>query len=290
MVIVMNEKALLQKLKNKSRSQKLSFQLILQLFCQEEFLRRLSYSDYKEKLILKGGLFLFTYTGFESRPTMDIDFLAKALSNEKDDMKEVIGKIIDTPTEYGYVSFEIKSIDNIVEIKEYHGVRVKLLASISNTRTPFDVDIGIGDIVVPDVQTLNVPTQLEEFNSPLVSAYSLESTIAEKLEAIFDRMETTSRMKDYYDIYYLSSKYEFDVSVLTEAIKQTFEKRGTSYELANLERVSQMHLDYNMNKRWKAFSRKSLGINLEFEEVLKRIKVFFGVPLSILNDENKNSQ
>lgn len=288
MVIVMDEKVLLQKLKNKSKSQQLSFQLVLQLFCQEEFLRRLSYSDYKEKLILKGGLFLFTYTGFESRPTMDIDFLAKALSNEKDNMKEVIEHIIDIPTEYNYISFEIKSIDYIAEIKEYHGVRVKLLASIANTRTPFHVDIGIGDIIVPDIQTLSVPTQLENFDPPLVSTYSLESTIAEKLKAIFDRMETTSRMKDYYDIYYLSSNYDFNVSVLTEAIKQTYENRGTSYALANLERVSQMYLDDNMNKRWQVFSKKSLGINLQFEIVLKEIKEFVEIPLSILNDDDKN--
>lgn len=285
---MMNEKTLLQKLKNKSKSQNLSFQLVLQLFCQEEFLRRLSYSEYKEKLILKGGLFLFTYTGFESRPTMDIEFLAKALSNEKDDMKGVIEHIIDTPTEYGYIHFEIKSIDYIAEIKEYHGVRVKLVASIANTKTPFYVDIGIGDIVVPDIQKLSVPTQLENFNPPLVSTYSLESTIAEKLEAIFNRMEATSRMKDYYDIYYLSSNYDFDVSVLTEAIKQTFEKRGTSYALANLERVSRMYLDDNMSKRWQVFSKKSLGINLQFEVVLKEIKVFIESPLSILNDNDKN--
>lgn len=284
----MDEKTLLQKLKNKSKSQKMSFQLVLQLFCQEEFLRRLSYSDYKEKLILKGGLFLFTYTGFESRPTMDIDFLAKALSNEKEDMKEVIGRIIDTPTENDYISFEIKSVDYIAEIKKYHGVRVKLIASIANTKTPFHVDIGIGDIVVPDSQMLSVPTQLENFDSPLVSTYSLESSIAEKLEAIFDRMEATSRMKDYYDIYYLSSNYEFDGHVLAEAIKQTFEKRGTSYALENLEKVSQMYLNDNMSKRWQVFSKKSLGINLQFEVVLREIKAFIDLPLSILNDYDKN--
>ena len=44
------------------------------------------------------------------------------------------------------------------------------------------MDIGIGDIVVLDIQTLSVPTQLENFDPLLMSTYSLESTIAEKLE------------------------------------------------------------------------------------------------------------
>jgi len=83
------EKSTLQKLKNKARSKGIPFQLMLQLFCQEEFLRRLERSAYNDRLILKGGLFLFSYSGFESRPTMDIDFLALHLSNDQEDMKKI---------------------------------------------------------------------------------------------------------------------------------------------------------------------------------------------------------
>jgi len=68
-VIISNAKSILQKLKNKARQADMSFQIGLQLFCQEEFLRRLSHSNYKNNLILKGGLFLYLITGFESRST-----------------------------------------------------------------------------------------------------------------------------------------------------------------------------------------------------------------------------
>ena len=90
---MINERLILQKLRSKATSKGMPFQLVLQLFCQEEFLRRLERSEFKNKLILKGGLFLFSYSGFESRPTMDIDFLARHLSNDREEMKKVIDSI-----------------------------------------------------------------------------------------------------------------------------------------------------------------------------------------------------
>ena len=104
------EQSVLQRLKNKSKSNKISFQLTLQLFCQEEFLRRLSFSEYREKLILKGGLFIFSYTEFFGRPTMDIDFLGKDLLNNSDDIFEVISRIFSIKTENDYINFKIRRI------------------------------------------------------------------------------------------------------------------------------------------------------------------------------------
>ena len=82
-----NTRSILQKLKSRAKKADLSFQLVLQLFCQEEFLRRLSHSYYKDKLILKGGLFLFILANFESRPTMDIDFLVNNQSADNESVE-----------------------------------------------------------------------------------------------------------------------------------------------------------------------------------------------------------
>ncbi len=112
------EKSIIQKLKNKSRKSKFSFQLILQLFCQEEFLRRLSQSEYKNDLILKGGLFLFSITNFESRPTMDIDFLMRNQSIENEKMLNMVSEIINEKTENDFIKFTVKSIQSITEHKE----------------------------------------------------------------------------------------------------------------------------------------------------------------------------
>ncbi|OQB54003.1 MAG: hypothetical protein BWX97_00298 [Firmicutes bacterium ADurb.Bin146] len=142
-------KSVLQKLRNKSQNSGISFQLSLQLFCQEEFLRRLSYSKFQYNLVLKGDLFLYLITNFESRPTRDIDFLINSYSNEHENIEEMIKDIINIDTENDYISFEIKSINPISEQREYQGVRIKMIGLIGNTRTPFDIDIGVGDVVIP---------------------------------------------------------------------------------------------------------------------------------------------
>ncbi|MEA1974029.1 MAG: nucleotidyl transferase AbiEii/AbiGii toxin family protein, partial [Bacillota bacterium] len=246
------EQSILQRLKNKSKSKRISFQLALQLFCQEEFLRRLSLSEYREKLILKGGLFIFSYTGFDGRPTMDIDFLGKELSNNSNDMFEVISRIFSIKTENNYINFKIRRIENITEIKEYHGLRIKIMAKIGNTKTPFDIDIGLGDIVIPDIQNMSYTTQLKEFDSPMIKTYSLESTIAEKLEAICDHLEMTSRLKDYYDIYYLSLNFNFDSKVLLDAIISTFENRNSIVNEEVLNKLTKINENEIIKRRWLA--------------------------------------
>jgi len=271
---MINERIILQKLKSKASSKGMPFQLMLQLFCQEEFLRRLEKSEFKDKLILKGGLFLFSYSGFESRPTMDIDFLAQHLSNDREEMKKVIDSICQITTENEFIQLEIKATENIAEMKAYHGVWLKMLAKIANTKTPFDIDIGMGDIIVPRAYEVKIPTQLDGFVTPKVASYSLESTIAEKLEAMFDRMETTSRMKDYYDIYYLASHYNFEGKILKEAIRQTFTNRGTDCTMRSLNRIASMNRETNMINRWKAFTKNSLVVSLDFESVIQLIITF----------------
>lgn len=284
-----NEKKILQKLKSKAVSDDMPFQLILQLFCQEEFLRRLDRSEYHNRLILKGGLFLFSYSGFESRPTMDIDFLAQNLSNDEEEMEKVINRICQVKTDNEFIRLEIKSTEVIAEMKAYHGVRLKMLAMIANTKTHFDVDIGIGDIIVPAVNEVEIPTQLAGFIAPKVASYSLESTIAEKLEAMFDRMETTSRMKDYFDIYYLASHYDFEGNILKEAIIQTFTNRGTDCTIRSLNRIASMNKESNMINRWKAFTKKSLAVSLDFELVIQLIITFIE-PLIHSIEEEKSMQ
>jgi len=143
----------------------------------------------------------------------------------------------------------------------------------------------MGDVVVPEVQSVLIPTQLKDFEPPVVTSYSLESTIAEKLEAMFDRMEASSRMKDYFDIYYLSLNYEFEDRILAEAIKQTFNMRETTCDLESLEKITQMHFNSDMSRRWEAFTKKSLGITLNFEVVIKQIRAFIEIPIGIVIEE-----
>ena len=245
--------SILARLKNKAAESGRSYQLCLQLFCQEEFLRRLEKSKYTENLILKGGLFLYSLTDFDSRVTVDVDFLLRKISNTPEQLKGILEEIIAIQTGNAFVTFEIKNIAPIAVAKKYADIGASMVAYIKNTRTPFSIDFGVGDIIVPKQEKRKIPTQLDDFVAPIVHTYSIETTVAEKIDAILSLMEFSSRMKDYYDIYYLANKFDFDGKVLTEALKKTFENRGHAFTIEQFEQIMNFADDSAMQKKWKAF-------------------------------------
>lgn len=279
--------SVLARLKNKAKETGRSYQVCLQLFCQEEFLRRLQNSKYAKKFVLKGGLFLYAITEFDSRLTVDVDFLVHQIPNTPEQIRFVLEEIIAVPSENDFVSFEITDISPIAITKKYPGIGATLVAKIKNTRTPFGVDIGIGDVIVPSQQEYSVPTQLEDFIKPVINTYSIESTIAEKIDAILSLMEFSSRMKDYYDIYYLSQKFNFDGHILVEALKKTFVNRDHHFTIEQFQLVLNFANDYAMQKKWNAFVRKINTKTVDFDIVLSKIKGFLEEPL-IATFENKD--
>ena len=272
--------SVLARLKNKAAATGRSHQLCMQLFCQEEFLRRLEKSKYAENFVLKGGLFVYAVTDFDSRVTVDVDFLLRKIPNTPEQVKAVLEEIIAVPTENDFVTFEIKSVGPIAVTKKYAGVGASLVAKIKNTKTPFSIDIGVGDVIVPRQEKRKIPTQLEGFDAPVINTYSLETTIAEKLDAILNLMEFSSRMKDYYDIYYLANKFDFDGAVLTEALRKTFANRAHSFTVVQFEQILTFDNDDAMQKKWRAFCRKTDIKTDDYSTVLKTIKVFLEKPFA----------
>ncbi len=278
--------SVLARLKNKAKESGRSYQLCLQLFCQEEFLRRLEHSQYAENLVLKGGLFIYSVTDFDSRVTVDVDFLLRRVPNTPEQLKPVLEEIINTPTGNDFITFEIKDIAPIAVAKKYAGIGASLVARIKNTRTPFSIDFGVGDVIVPEQEKRKIPTQLNDFTAPTVNTYSLESTISEKIDAILSLMEFSSRMKDYYDIYYLANKFDFDGATFTEALRKTFENRQHIFTAEQFEQVMNFDSDEAMQKKWKAFCRKIDTKTDDFSTVLRTIKTFLMKPFMAAT-ENK---
>lgn len=276
----MADKALsvLARLKNKAKESGRSYQLCLQLFCQEEFLRRLEKSKYADNFVLKGGLFIYALTEFESRVTMDIDFLLQRLPNTPEQLQPIIEEIINTETENDFVTFEIKSVAPIAVAKKYAGIGASLVAKIKNTKTPINIDFGVGDVIVPKQERRAIPTQLDDFYSPTINTYSLETTIAEKLDAILDLMEFSSRMKDYYDIYYLATHFEFDSDTLAEAMRKTFANRNHHFTMEQFNQVIAFGEDESMQKKWQAFAKK-INITSDFRTILNVINDLSNEPM-----------
>ena len=266
--------SVLARLKNKAAESGRSYQLCMQLFCQEEFLRRVEKSRYADNLVLKGGLFLYTLTNFDSRVTVDVDFLLRQMPNTPEQLRAVLEEIIAIDTGNDFVSFEIKSIAPIAIVNKYAGIGASMVARIKNTRTPFSIDFGVGDVIVPKQEKRTIPTQLPDFKAPTINTYSLETTVAEKLDAILSLMEFSSRMKDYYDLYYLGNHFEFDNALLAEAMRKTFANRDHHFTMEQFEQVMAFGDDEGMQKKWNAFTKKIDTETEEFSTVLSMIKMF----------------
>lgn len=266
--------SVIARLKNKAKETGKPFQLHLQLFCQEEFLRRLATSRYAENLVLKGGLFIYTLTNFEGRATVDIDFLLRQFPGTIEDIQRMVNEIIATPSGNDFITFTSRGFETISPQRKYTGVSFQLVGQIKNTRTPFDVDFGIGDVIVPASHKRTIPVQLDGFSVPEVLTYSLESTIAEKFDALLQRLELTSRMKDIYDIYFLSSMFDFDGRTLQQAIFETLQNRGTAYERDSFDRVIALADNKDIQVRWRQYLRRLKMPELVLEEVMQSIDCY----------------
>ena len=266
--------SVIARLKNKAKETGKPFQLHLQLFCQEEFLRRLAASCYAENLVLKGGLFIYTLTNFESRATVDIDFLLQQFPGRIEDIKRMVDEIISVDSGNDFITFTSRGFETISPQRGYTGVSFQLVGQIKNTRTPFDVDFDVGDIIIPMPRKRTIPVQLDGFGAPEVLTYSLESTIAEKFDALLQRLELTSRMKDIYDICYLSSIFDFDGWTLRQAIFEALQNRGTAYERGGFNRVIALAGNKDIQVRWRQYMRRLKMTELPLEEVMVCIDRF----------------
>jgi len=270
--------SVLARLKNKAAETGRSNQLCIQLFCQEEFLRRLERAKYAENFVLKGGLFLYSLTNYDSRMTADVDFLLRQIPNTPEKLRAVLEEIISTDSGNDFITFEIKSVAPIAVAKKYAGIGASLVACIKNTRTPFSIDFGVGDVIVPQQEKRKIPVQLPDFPAPTVNTYSLETTIAEKLDAILSLMEFSSRMKDYYDLWYMANHFTFDEAVLSEALKETFINRGRRFTIEQFRQIMTFDADDGMQKKWRAFTKKIGAKENDFKKVLETIRAFLEEP------------
>lgn len=279
--------SVIARLKNKSKEEGIPLQQLLNLFCQEEFIRRLSESRFRENLILKGGYLLYSVSGFTTRPTLDADYLLKNYSNDIDVIKKLVKEIISQPGKNHFIEIQIRNLVEIRETKEYPGIRVNLIGVIGRTKTPFSIDFGVGDVIVPSSVERTISVLLSEFEEPNVLTYSLESTVAEKLEAIISLMEATGRMKDFYDIYYLATSFDFEGRKLQEAIYETLTNRNTPYKKDSVVVIARLSDNIEIQKRWKNFCKKVLKYDLDLKVVINTIIDFTLPPFKKIIEEDE---
>jgi hypothetical protein len=225
--------------------------------------------------VLKGGLLLYLIMDEKARVTKDIDLLAKETAADLDSLRNIFADI-SVITFDDAVTYDPDSItaEKIKGDADYEGVRIKITAHLGNMRKSLQFDIGFGDVVVPKPETLEYPTLLG-MDKPVIKAYSKESVIAEKFEAMLYLAELNSRMKDFYDIYSLCMSFDFDGRVLYEAILQTISRRGTHTPKDPTVFAKDFANSKDKATQWSAFKRRtSVGGSVDFLKVVYTISLF----------------
>ena len=278
-----------QRLLNYSKANKKDFNQTQVYYAIERFLYRLGLSPYKDTFILKGGVLFLTLDIDFPRPTRDIDLLGfteSSVENLMEIISDVCRQDVDRDDE---IVFDEQTITakSIKENDEHKGIRLKSISRIATAKIPLQIDVGFGDRVYPDPRTVEYPVLLAQYRYPIIRAYAFETLIAEKVHAMVIKDAFNSRIKDFFDIWYLSTTQEYSGPVLAAAIKATFEQRQTEIPFETPFALSESFNTKINLSRWKSLSNKMNIPTPALQEVIQSIKSFLMPVVISLSKENK---
>ena len=268
--MIKNAKSLMDKSRNLAATYNITANEVLQNYMFERILERLSISEYKNNFILKGGLLLSSIMGIDTRTTMDMDTCIKGINLTDEQLYKVLKEILNIDVGDN-VSFEIKNFEPIREEDDYGGLRYNIIVKFDNIKVNLSIDIATGDLITPCEIEYDYKMIFED-RSLKIMTYNIESIIAEKFQTVISRGILNSRMKDYYDLYYLLTYKEFSKKQLKNAIKRTFEKRET--DINDIDRVlTEIKTSDFIKELWITYSKQhAYANNIEFEQVINVIQ------------------
>lgn len=234
------------------------FQVMLTRYGAERLLYRLSQSTVRDDFVLKGAALFTVWYGAPHRRTRDTDLLGRG-ENTPDRLIAVFRDLCTISVIDDGLLFDPDSVHAMILSggEEYEGVRITMSAMLDRARIPLQIDIGFGDAVTPGPQVTTVPTLLD-FPAPTLLAYPMETVIAEKFQAIVEHGMANTRLKDYYDLWILSTHHRFDGAVLAAAIDATFTRRRTQVPVDHPMGLTDTYaLDPQVIRIWEAFLKRA---------------------------------
>lgn len=263
------------KIRYLAKENNLSTQEILQMYFFERFLERLSQSNYKTNFVIKGGLLISSLIGVENRTTMDMDTTIKGIPLEENLIRKIVEEIVNIETGDG-IKFEISGMEHIREDNDYDNFRISMIANIGKTKNPMKMDITTGDPITPKEIEYKYPCVFSKENIEVL-AYPLETILAEKYESIIKRNITSTRMRDFYDVYTLFrlKEQEIDFETLKTAVIRTATKRGSLGIMQDSEDIlNDIRNDSYIRNLWEIYvgENKYIG-NLEFDSTLEVLAI-----------------
>jgi hypothetical protein len=192
------------------------------------------------------------------RVTRDLDLLGFGHPSPER-LADIFRELCRLEVEADGVDFDPRSVrcEDIRAQDEYAGIRVKLRATVGKAVVPLQVDVGFGDALPVAPEEITFPVMLG-MAAPKLRAYSRETVVAEKLEAIVKLGMLNSRFKDYFDLHYLAQKFPFEGALLAKSIAGTFARRGTAFPAGLPAGLTPMFgTDPAKIRGWQAFWRKT---------------------------------
>ncbi len=274
--------AVKDKLKIISREKNVDFNSVMRFYMYDRFIERLSKSKYKDNFILKGGFYLSKLFGLDNKSTtMDIDTAIRKTEFTEENLVKMINEIINIDVGDN-VKFKIEKSEPIRDDDEYGGLRITINFMLENIKDKFHIDLATGDPIYPRPDNCRYESLIGD-EVYKVWSYNLETILAEKIETILSKLEISSRMKDYYDIY-LIYKFKFDKinkEKFRDAVEKTFRKRGFYADLiTNFNIIKGSNV---LKDKWISYSRKnSYARDVEFEETLKCLEQFIDIIIPVV--------
>lgn len=247
---------------------------LYQMFFFERMLDRISKSKYKNNIILKGGLLLSSIIGEDMRTTKDMDTTLKSITLKKENIISIMQEIINIDVGDN-VNYEIIDIKDIREEDEYGGFKINILGKLEKLKVNMFIEFTTGDKITPKEMEYYYNCIFENKKIPIL-AYTIETIISEKFETIVSRNITNTRLKDFYDIgILLSGKYRnYNEKILIEAIKNTFKKRNTTFDISEIKRTIELiKNDTYLNKSWQNYQEKFTWAKpLTYESIITELE------------------
>ena len=267
----MNSDKLNDIIKKKSKGNNNLSHHLHQMFFFEHVLMRLEKSKYKDNIILKGGVLLSSIIGEDLRTTKDMDTTLKSLPLSIDSIKNIFDNILSIDINDN-VNFEIASIKDIRLEDEYGGFRINVKGTFDKIRTNFFIEITTGDIITPREIEYQYNSIFEDKKINIM-AYTVETVIAEKFNSIISRNITSTRAKDFYDVYMLMNENNINNENLIKAIKNTFNNRNTEYNINRFKEIIELLKESNALKQVYSNYQNKLEYtkNVSFEDTINAI-------------------
>ena len=231
---------------------------LLQMCLFEGILEKLSKSKYSENFILKGGLLISSLIGVDMRSTMDMDTTLRGIPLNEVSITKILNEILAIEIDAD-IEYKLIKLSPIRQEDVYEDFCASISCIFGKINATLNIDITTGDVITPREMNYSYSKILEEGTIPIMT-YTIETILAEKFETISSRNITTTRARDFYDLYMIYSLYKdkIDKDILRKAIERTSKYRGSFETALQYKEIVELFRESETPKElWKKYTQNN---------------------------------